>query len=295
MRNKFYALLLIASMIPVGLLAQYKTENPSTYQSLCFYVINKKGFVQYEAVKKAILQKEYKTIYPLLHQMKASLHQFELSKHNRAFEMWYIGNYTDFEQQVLTAKESMLAIVKDYENKLRNKNAVYYDHRMFLEHYLAYTSAYFYADFWFMSMERYFALATVNRVIADNEEGHKLFSNSEFYYPYDVFNDLAKSEENDIKDYLDMNDLIHDTTSFIPYSYVAMHASSASYILQQFELDDATQDVNTDRQVTALRNMLEAVQSGKALLVVRLNLIELRRMEQLKAAAKLEESEAIAD
>lgn len=270
-----------------SLAAQYKTEQPATYQQMCFYTIDKTKFETYKAVKAQLLEeKDYSSIAGLLHKMRNNLKQFELAKHNRAFELWYIGNYTDFEQQVETAKESTLAFLKNYETRIRNKKALYYDHRMFLEHYLAYQTAYFYPDFWFMSMERYFAIKTVERVATNNEEGAKLFKNSEFYRPFDVFNELAASEEKDIKDYLDMDEFILDTTTFIPYSYVALNQPNASYILANFELDDATQDIDTDRQITALKKMLKAVAENKIILVARLNLIELRRFMQQNKTAK---------
>ncbi len=263
-----------------GLYAQYKTEEPNTYQNLCFYVINKQNFSDYKKVKKQVLAKEYVAVLPLIRKMRVALHQFKLEEHNRAFELWYIGSYTDFEEQVKSAKESTIAFLRNYENRLKSKQALYYDHRMFLEHYLAYETAYFYPEFWFMSMERYFAKSTVERIVRDNEEGRKLFQNSEYYRPFDVFNDLAESEEADVKDYLDMDQLILDTTTFIPYSYIALNQPNASYILANFDLDDATQDIDTDRQVTALKKMLQAVADNKAILVARLNLVALRRFRQ---------------
>lgn len=293
MRWKIPILIIIGWLVLSGsLAAQYKTERPATYQQMCFYVIDKAKFEDYKTIKNQLLEeKDYSSVAGILRKMRNDLKQFELSKHNRAFELWYIGNYTDFEQQVETAKESTLAFLKNYETRIRNKKALYYDHRMFLEHCLAYQTAYFYPDFWFMSMERYFALKTVERVTKSNAEGEKLFKNSEFYRPFDIFNDLAASEEKDIKDYLDMDKFILDTTTFIPYSYVALNQPNASYILANFELDDATQDIDTDRQITALKKMLEAVAENKVLLVARLNLMELRRFMQQNKTAKTEQKD----
>lgn len=261
---------------------QYKTENPATYQEICYYSINKNKFVHYEKIKKEILAQNYKVVFSLLKEMATSLKNFELAGQNRAFEIWYIGNYTDFEQQVITAQNSTLAFLEIYEKRLRNKEALYYDHRMFLEQYLAYTAEHFYPEFWFMSMERYFSKKTVDRIKSMNKEGSKLFENSEFFRPYDIFNDLAKTEESEIKDYLDMDEFILDTTTFIPYSYVSLDRPIANYILESFLLDNATQDIDTDRQVYALKKMIEAVQKGEALLIGRLNLIELRSLRNKK-------------
>jgi len=265
---------------------QNKTDKVSTYKKICFYAIDKEGFEEYQKVKKEVLDGNYSSIRPIIRKMKKALKNFEITDHNRAFELWYIGNYTDFEKQVKTAKQSTLAILENYLKLINQNDALYYNHRMFLEQYLAFEAEAFYPEYWFMSMERYFSLKTVDRIRSMNKDGHKLFKNSEFFRPFDIFNSMAQQEEEDLKDYLDMDRFIKDTSTFIPYSYVILDQSIASFVLQKMTLDDATQDIDTDRQVNALKKFLTKAKSGTILLVARLNLIELRRLKNKKKAAE---------
>ncbi len=285
--------LLLIKLIKVGLglvfmailsplYGQYKADNPATYQPICYYIINKEKFKNYEKVKKIVLEKNYSKLLPYLHQMRAKLQKFDLSLHNRAFEIWYLGNYIDYEQQVITAKKSTLVFLKRYENKLKNKTVLYYEHRMFLELFLSYATEYFYPDFWFVSMERFFSKTTVDRIKRMNpEEGQKLFENSDFFSPFDIFNDLAESEEKEIKNYLDRNQAMLDSSTFIPYSYLVLHRPTSHYVLSHIILDNATQDIDTDRQVTALLKILKAVQENKVILVAKLNWVALRKLKKI--------------
>lgn len=285
-----YTTLLILILISTLGWAQNKTDIPTTYSELCFYTIEKATFDKFLAVKKAIDREEYAPVYAAIRKMRTSLKGFTTTNHNRAFELWYIGNYTDFEEQAMVAKESTLANLKNYEHRLRLRDALYYDHRLFLEQYLAFETEAFYKDYWFMSQERYFSRDVVNRILAMNkEEGEKLFTNSEFYRPFDIFNEMAKDEEAEIKDYLDIEEMLKDSSTFIPYSYMVLDKSTASYILQTFVLDDATQDIDMDRQVRALKRFLMNTKSNKIYLVARFNHIELRRIKALEAQKKRQE------
>lgn len=262
---------------------QNKTDIPSTYNEVCYFTIKKVEFEDYLVVKKAIEREEYATIYAAIRKMRASLKGFSTANHSRAFELWYIGNYTEFEQQAMVSKESTLASLDGYESRLRTRDALYYEHRLFLDQYLAFQTEAFYPEYWFMSQERYFSRDVVKRVNEMNpEEGKKLFINSEFYRPFDVFNEMALTEENEIKDYLDVEDLIADTTSYIPYSYMAMDKTTASYVLNNLKLDDASQQLDLDRQIKALKLFLEQVKSDKIYFVARFNHLELRKVKALE-------------
>lgn len=266
--------------------AQNKTDIPTTYNEVCFYAIKKAEFEAFLEMKKAIDREEFGEVYAGIRKMRNSLKEFSIEKSNRAFEFWYTGNYTEFDKQAVVAKESTLEVLKNYESRVRTQDALYYEHRLFLEQYLAFVTEAFYPDYWFMSQERYFARATVERVVAGNAEGYKIFANSEFYRPFDVFNKMADSENDEIKDYLDVEKAINDTTSFIPYSYMFLDKSTAIYILETFKFDDVSQDLNIDRQVAALKQFLEAVKDDKIYLMVRFNHLELRKMRNLELYKK---------
>jgi hypothetical protein len=270
--------------------AQNKTELPKTFKEICFYTINKAEFEDFLTLQTAIEQEQYRPVYTAIREMRQQLKNFEAAKHNRAFELWYIGNYTDFDAQATVAKGATLAALQTYENRLRIGRALYYDHRLFLEQYLAFKTEPFYQAYWFMSQERYFSQGLVQRVRQENsEEGYLLFSNSNFYRPFAVFNQLAEQEGEAIRDYLEAPQELLDTTTFIPYSYMTLNRSTASYILQHFNLDDATQDLQLDREVRALKRFLLNVQSGKIYLVARFNNLEIKRMQDIEARKKRSE------
>lgn len=261
--------------------AQNKIESPTTFKEICFYTIDKDGFGDFLTVQKAVKEGQYKPIFAAIRQMRQALKAFEPA--DRGFELWYISNYTDFEAQVQVAKEATLASLQVYESRLHAEAALYYDHRQFLEHYLAFKTEAFYPTHWFMSQERYFSKGMVERVRRENpEEGYQLFTNSDFYRPFELFNEWAEDEQEDIKSYLDAPTTLLDTTQFIPYSYMTLNRSTASYILQRFNLDDATQDIVLDREIRALRRFLTNVQSGRIYLVARFNHLEIRRMRAVE-------------
>lgn len=261
--------------------AQNKIESPTTFKEICFYTIDKSGFEQFLALQKAVKQRQYKPVFAAIRRMRQNLKTFEPP--DRGFELWYISNYTDFEKQVEVARGATLASLQVYESRLHAEAALYYDHRQFLEHYLAFTTEAFYPAYWFMSQERYFSKEMVQRIRRQNaEEGYQLFTNSDFYRPFELFNEWAEEEQQDIRDYLEAPPEQLDTTRFIPYSYMTLNRSTASYILQTFKLDDATQEITLDREISALRRFLTNVQSGKIYLVARFNHLEIRRMRAVE-------------
>lgn len=266
---------------------QNKTELPKTFSEICFYTIDKVKFEQFLTLQKAIEEENYRLVYAAIRMMRQDLKNFSMEKHNRSFELWYIGNYTDFDAQAEVAKQATLTALQTYENRLRLRQALYYDHRLFLEQYLAFETEPFYQAYWFMSQERYFSRGLVKRIRQQNtEEGYQLFSNSTFYRPFHIFNELAKEEGESIRAYLDASPTMMDTSVFIPYSYMTLNKSTASYILQTFDLDDATQNLPLDREVRALKRFLLNVQTGKIYLVARFNNLEIKRMEAIEARKK---------
>jgi hypothetical protein len=266
---------------------QNKTDIPSTYSEVCYFTIKKVAFEDFLAIKKAIDREEYSAVYTAIRKMRTSLKGFEPSSQSRAFELWYVGNYTAFDEQALVAKAATLTSLKSYETRLRTRDALYYDHRLFLDQYLAFATEAFYPEYWFMSQERYFSRKVVDLIRKLNqEEGYKLFTNSEFYYPFEAFNEMAMTENEEIGDYLEVEGADSDTTSFIPYSYMTMGKGTASYILESFDLDDATQEIDLNREVRALIRFLTQVKTGKIYFVARFNHLEIRRMKAVEALKK---------
>lgn len=288
MKHWYFTGWLWLGMIPL-VVGQNKTEAPSTFKQICFYTIDKEGFEDFLEMEKAVRTQEYRAVFIAIRKMRQQLKNFKPEDYSRAFELWYLGNYTDFNTQVQVAKEATLASLKTYEERLHHNSAVYYDHRLFLEHYLAFTTEAFYPEYWFMSQERYFSEGVVERVRRQNpEEGYELFSNSTFYRPFDLFNSMAEREQKDIREYLDVPAAALDTTSFIPYSYMALNRSTAAYILEHFNLDDATQEITLDREIRALQRFLANVRSGKIYLIARFNHLEIRRMRTIEGRKKRE-------
>ncbi|MFT5646482.1 MAG: hypothetical protein ACI976_001164 [Aureispira sp.] len=270
---------------------QNKTDHPSTYSEVCFFTIKKVAFEDFLAMKKAITREEYGLVYTAIRKMRASLKGFTPSSQNRAFELWYVGNYTDFDEQAMVAKGATLASLKSYEAHLRASEVLYYNHRLFLDQYLAFATEAFYPKYWFMSQERYFSRKLVELIRKLNpEEGYKLFTNSEFFFPFEVFNEMAKVENGEIGAYLEAEEEVDsEATSFIPYSYMTIGKGTASYILTSFDLDDATQEIDLNREVRALKQFLTDVNKDKIYFVARFNHLEIRRMKAIEALKKREE------
>lgn len=283
MKALHHILLLFTLGICSSSFGQNKTDIPSTYSEVCYFTINKVAFEDFLAVKKAIDREEYAVVHAAIRKMRNSLKGFTTSSQSRAFELWYVGNYTDFDQQAIVAKEATLASLKNYESLLRTRDALYYDHRLFLDQYLAFATEAFYPEYWFMSQERYFSRDLVELVRKMNqEEGYKLFTNSEFYYPFEAFNTMAMTENEEIEAYLDVDNMDSDSTSFIPYSYMTLGKSTASYILESFDLDDATQEIDLNREVRALKRFLIDVKKDKIYFVARFNHLEIHRMKTIE-------------
>lgn len=287
MERLHYILLLLFLSSSWSISAQNKTDIPSTYSEVCYFTIKKVAFEDFLTIKKAIDREEYGAVHAAIRKMRSSLKGFTPSSQSRAFELWYVGNYTDFDKQAVVAKEATLASLKSYENRLRTRDALYYDHRLFLDQYLAFKTEAFYPEYWFMSQERYFSRKLVDLIRTLNqEEGYKLFTNSEFYYPFEVFNEMAVTENGEIGEYLEADVEDSDSSSFIPYSYMTMGKGTASYILESFNLDDATQEIDLNREVRALRRFLTHIKTDKIYFVARFNHQEIRRMKAIEALKK---------
>ena len=288
MKTLHHTLLLLLLGISATSFAQNKTDIPSTYSEVCYFTINKVAFEDFLAIKKAIEREEYTVVYAAIRKMRSSLKGFTPSSQNRAFELWYAGNYTNFDEQAMVAKDATLASLKSYEIDLRDREALYFDHRLFLNQYLAFATEAFYPKYWFMSQERYFSRDFVKLIRQLNpKEGYKLFTNSEFFFPFEALNDMAMAENEEIGEYLvDKSEVDVDSISFIPYSYMAIGKGTASYILETFDLDDATQEIDLNREVRAFKDFLTNVKKDKIYFVARFNHLEIRRMEAIEALKK---------
>jgi hypothetical protein len=286
LKTLHHILLLFILGIGSTALGQNKTEIPSTYSEVCYFTINKIAFDDFLAMKKAIDREEYGAVYTAIRKMRSSLKGFTPSSQNRAFELWYAGTYTNFDEQAMVAKDATLASLKNYETHLRTGGALYYNHRLFLDQYLAFATEAFYPEYWFMSQERYLSRDCVKLIRKLNqEEGYKLFVNSEFFFPFEALNDMAISENKEIGAYLeeDKSKADADRITFIPYSYMTISKGTASYILETFNLDDATQEINLNREVRALKKFLTNVKKDKIYFVARFNHLEIRRMQEIEA------------
>lgn len=281
---KFYFILVLVSILGLGkpCVAQNKIKDLRTFRDMCFFTINKEKFEQFLYIQKAIAEENYILTYAPIREMKKALKQFDIKNYDRTFEFWYSANYIDFDKQLKVAKESTLNALNNYEKRLRQGNALYFDHRMFLMHYLAYLTESFYPVFWFMSMERFFSKDMVHRIKKDNpKEGAKIFSYSDVYTSFEQFDDMVEHEEKEIKRYLGIEKIEEDTFGIrkkplIPYSYALIAKEQASYLLDNCKFDDASQDLNIDREVRAFKQFLQRARSNKIYLVARFDTIPYR-------------------
>lgn len=273
---RYFIILLLSTQI---LFAQNKTEKPATYREVSFLTIDKLKMDEFVKVQDAISKQNYRAILPAIKEMDKFLKKFDSKATDRTFELWYIANYTDFDKQVEVARKATLASLDTYQTRLRLGTTRYFDHRLFLMQYLAFKTEVFYPEYWFMSQDRYFSLALLERVKGDNSEGNKLFTYSDFYTSFPVFDEMLEKEEADMKQYLgvDQVDSLGITDKpLIPYSYAILEKSAASHILSTFTFDDVTMDLNTDREVRALKRFIQRVRADEIYLVVRFDTVPFR-------------------
>ena len=136
--------------------------------------------------------------------------------------------------------------------------------------YLSYVGEFYYPNFWFMTIERYFSEETVARIKKDNKRGRDLFCQSTFFVPYEPLNQFAEEESEEVKKYL-LIDSLNQGYDFQPYFYMELKPNEATNILNSFTLNKRTLDIPTDRQVAAMEKRLMDLASGKIQLIVRYN------------------------
>ena len=275
-----FSLFLLLFTFPV--FAQNKTEKPATFREVGFLTIDKSRMEAFERVQEAIRKKNYRLILPAVKEMERFLKKFDPNKTDRTFELWYISNYTDFDKQVEVARKATLSSLETYQTRLRLGTVRYFDHRLFLMQYLAFKTEVFYPEYWFMSQDRYFSLALIDRIQKDNPEGHKLFSYSDFYARFPIFDAMLRREESDMKEYLgvDKVDSLGVTQKpLIPYTYAILDKSAASHILSTFKFDDITMDLNTDREVRALKRFIQRVRADEIFLVARFDTVPFKSID----------------
>jgi hypothetical protein len=265
-----------------GLLGQNKTKSPSTYEPLCFFTINQANFPKFIQLKEAIENEDYASVFLAIKKMRTQLKKFKPEAFDRGFELWYIGNYSDFKAQANVAKASTLNLLKHYENRLRMDNALYYEHRHFLELYLSYTTEAFYPEYWFMSQERYLSKKTVQRIQNDNTMGADLFDYASFYDDFLPLNDLSEKEQQATSDYLDLEKEVAQKTSFIPYSFLQISPKNAQYLLDTFTWNDSSLDIDVNREIRAFQQFLQAAKAQQIHLVARFNLLQLRQLKKMQ-------------
>lgn len=269
MPNHFKILIAIFLIsINSQLKSQNKIVNPTTYNNVCFYAISTNKINEFNTVRKNIESEAYKEIYKLISLMKKDLKDFKKKKLNRAYEIWYQGNYVDYKNQLNTSLESTLNQLVYYENRLRSNDALYYEHRHFLELSLSFLTEAFYKDFWFMSQERYFSIESHKRVCSDNAKGHYIFEASEFYSPCGFLNVINNKENKNTAEYLGMG---NQKNKFLTHNYWVLKKKSAEDILLNFKLNDASMNVKVDREISELIKFLEAVKSDEVSLIMRTN------------------------
>ena len=276
----FIYILFVLLSFAEGLWGQNKTTLPSTYEPLCFFTIKQANFSAFTEIAEALEKKDYFPVFQRIKQMRNQLKKFKPEQVDRGFELWYIGNYSDFNEQANVAKVSTLNLLKNYENRLRLDQALYYEHRHFLELYLAYATEAFYPEYWFMSQERYFSKKAVQRLIDNNQDGDKLFQYSSFYAQFEPLNALSENEHQATADYLDLDKKTAQKSNFIPYSYWSINPKNAQFLLNNFKWNDSSLDIDVNREIRAIVQFLEAAQKQEIFLVARFNMLQLPALKR---------------
>jgi hypothetical protein len=289
MRWLFCSLLLLMMLVSVG--AQRKIQNAKTHKEVCFFSIDKEQFEEFMDLQRAIWKKDYRKALKACREMERVLKKFDPNQTNRSFELWYIANYIDFDEQVEVVKQATLKSLETYRKRLRLNTARYFDHRQFMVQYLAYKTEVFYPEYWFMSQERYFSYNAINRIKAANEEGYKIFEASEYHKAFEPIDELLAHEEDEMKHYLRIGEYGEDSSGIadkpmIPYSYLIFDREAAAYVLENFELDDATMDLDTDREVRALKRFLIKVKVDEIYLLLRFDTIPFGTRDHHQKARK---------
>ncbi len=257
-------------MLSVVTFAQHKIEESKAYNVMCFLAMDTSTTRQLIQMKNALYEGDRNKVLQTIRSMKRSLQEFDLYNQNRSFQLWYQGNYTDFKNQVINAKNSTLTALDHFERKFKRNDLLYYDRRQFLEMYLSFIGEYYYPDFWFMTIERYFSEATVARLRTDNTGKPDLFSRSQLFQLYAPMNQLAKEESSEVEQYLRI-DALNQGFDFQPYIYFELTPQVAADILDSFSLRNRTLDIPTDRQIDTLIKRLQDLAMGRIQIIVRFN------------------------
>ena len=266
--HKCTLLLFLLGFISGSLWSQNKIEKALTYDAVCFYTIDKSKFDAFIDMKAWIDQKKYRLVLAELKKMQSDLNQFSEKKIDRAYELWYVDNYVDFKKQVMTACESMQNNLSFYEKKLKKKDVLYYEHRFFLELYLAFKTEYLFPEFWFMTQERYFSKQVVRQLKNDNAQGNKLFEPSSYYSSFDALNRILKEENDQTAAYLGME---NDNVEFVTQSFWSLNTKAAQQILKTFQFNDSSMDVDSNRAIRAIKKFLGLVTENKIYLLLKIN------------------------
>lgn len=282
-------MLLISGIL--SLQAQNKITKVKTYKETCFFTIDQARFEDFMEMQRAVWKNDYRKLLKATREMERNLKKFDVNQTNRSFELWYIANYVDFDDQVKVVLNSTLKSLETYRKRLKLKTTRYFDHRQFMIQYLAYKTEVFYPEYWFMSQERYFSQKAINRIKKANKEGGKIFEVSDFYTNFEAIDELLAHEEDEMMHYLRIGKYGEDQTGIaekpmIPYSYLVFDKQAAAYVLENFELDDATMDLDTDREVRALKRFLIQARSQKIYLLVRFDNLPFGSREHHKIARK---------
>ncbi|WCL81962.1 hypothetical protein PPO43_02460 [Saprospira sp. CCB-QB6] len=257
------------------LLAQNKTERPTTYAKVCFYTIEKGGFERFLEIAEAVQKGEERKVQAQIRKMLKDLRKFDSKQTNRSFELWYRANYSDFEQQVEVVRSSTIKSLQIYRARWRSNQCHYFDHTAFLMQVLAFESERFYPHYWFMGQERYFSETLVENIrAAAPARATDIFEYSDLHQEFEVMQALQAWELDQMKRYLQIGPYGTDTEGIgqkplIPYSYGLINRAAASYLLQQIEFDDRSLDLDLNRQVRALERFLKTCRAGEIYLLVR--------------------------
>lgn len=269
-------LIIMCLLIPFSIWGQYKTDIPLTHKETCFLAIDRTAFQGYLQVQYALQRGNYRPARHYLNQMQRALKQFKINEHEHSFRIWYQTHYRDYKEQVETTRRNTLASLKNYERSLRRNEAQFFEHRQFLKELLAYLTEYFYPNFWFMTMQRYFSQNFVEQFTAKNAQAEKLFQYSSFFVPFSYFDRLLEEEKHYLQQHLQIGPYGNDPKGIggqplIKYSYAQLPPATAGYILSTFDIDDTTPDLDYNREMSELRRMLRRCKERKIWLIVRFN------------------------
>lgn len=251
------------------------SNTPITYDSVSFFALKREGLEDYLKLFQLTKENGSSELMRYCNLLTKSMAAQKDTLETHLYRNWYENYYSDFDKYVANSATSTEAIVKMFQTAILEKRDKFYHQEFLLTQYLCFRSEYFFPKFWYVGIERYFSKNFVRRFcIMNQEEGINLFRPSSFYYSFDKLNNTLEVKREELKEYLNIGQFGTDDYGYlhndlIGYAYWYIAPETASYILQNFNLNNNSGTPYFDSEMTFLIKMLEAARDQKIWLVAK--------------------------